>query len=117
MRAMSTRNDDPKTGSRPFDKDRDGFVMGEGAGVVVLEELSHAKKRGAKIYCEIAGYGNTADANHMTSPAPEGEGAARCMKMALRNSALNPSDISYINAHATSTPHGAIPQTQTIKTL
>jgi len=117
MKAMSTRNDDPKHSSRPFDKDRDGFVMGEGAGVIVLEELEHAKKRGAKIYCEIAGYGNTADAYHLTAPSPNGEGASRCMKMAMRSGGLTIEDVNYINAHGTSTPQGDVCETQAIKTV
>jgi 3-oxoacyl-[acyl-carrier-protein] synthase II len=117
MRAMSTRNDEPKRSSRPFDVDRDGFVMGEGAGVIVLEELEHAKARGAKIYCELAGYGNTADAHHMTSPSPGGEGAARCMRMGLKNAEMNPEEVDYINAHGTSTPAGDVCETDAIKTV
>ena len=117
MKAMSTRNDDPKHASRPFDKDRDGFVMGEGAGVLVLEEMDHAIMRGAKIYCEIVGYGNTADANHLTSPDPEGKGAARCMQMALRSGGLDADNIDYINAHGTSTPQGDICETKAVRSV
>ncbi|SMB26685.1 3-oxoacyl-[acyl-carrier-protein] synthase II [Sterolibacterium denitrificans] len=114
-RALSTRNDDPATASRPWDKDRDGFVLGEGAGVLVLEEYEHARARGAKIYAEVAGYGMSADAHHMTAPAEDGDGARRCMVNALRNAQMNLDEVDYINAHGTSTPLGDIAETMAVK--
>jgi len=115
-KALSRRNDDPQRASRPWDRDRDGFVLSDGAGVVVLEELEHAKARGAKIYAELVGFGMSGDAYHITSPSLGGEGAARCMMNALRDAKLNPSDVDYINAHGTSTPAGDIGETHAMKT-
>jgi 3-oxoacyl-[acyl-carrier-protein] synthase II len=117
MKALSTRNNEPERASRPFDRDRDGFVMSEGAGIVVIEELEHARARGAKIYCEITGYGVSADAYHMTAPPPDGEGAARAMKLALDHARISPEQVDYINAHATSTEIGDLCETRAIKQI
>jgi len=115
MRALSTRNDDPHAASRPFEKNRDGFILAEGAGIVILEEYESAKKRGARIYAEVVGYGLTGDAYHLTAPSPGGEGAARCMKMALDNAGINPDQVDFINAHGTSTPMNDLYETMAIK--
>jgi 3-oxoacyl-[acyl-carrier-protein] synthase II len=117
MKALSTRNEEPARASRPFDKERDGFVIAEGAGIVILEELELARKRGAPIYAEVVGYGLTSDAHHITAPAPEGEGAARCMKMALDDARLAPEAVGYINAHGTSTEYNDANETKAIKTV
>jgi len=117
MKALSTRNDDPTAASRPFEKGRDGFVMAEGSGIVILEEYESAKKRGAKIYAEVCGYGLTGDAYHLTAPAPGGEGAARCIKMALSTAGLNPEAVDYVNAHGTSTPFNDLYETMAIKSV
>ena len=117
MKALSTRNDEPERASRPFDKDRDGFIIAEGSGILILEEREKALKRGAKIYAEVIGYGANGDAYHMTAPAPEGEGAARCMGLALKDADILPSEVDYINAHGTSTEYNDANETQAIKTV
>ncbi|NRD43403.1 beta-ketoacyl-ACP synthase II [Corallococcus exiguus] len=117
MKALSTRNDDPARASRPFDKERDGFVMGEGAGIVILEEMEAAKKRGANILAEVVGYGANSDAYHVTQPAPEGEGAARCMRLALASAGMRPDEVGYVNAHGTSTPFNDANETKALKAV
>jgi 3-oxoacyl-[acyl-carrier-protein] synthase II len=117
MKALSTRNDDPTHASRPFDRDRDGFVVGEGAGILIIESLEHARERGAKIYAEVVGYGMSGDGYHMTSPPPDGNGAVRCMRAAIADAGLEPSDVDYINAHGTSTPLNDLYETRAVKAV